>query len=150
ILDPAPVPPKGLPVEVLEVDLLVPNQSEAEAILRLKGIGRLRRTKRADAKQIAGELLARGPQAVVLKLGNRGAMAMDHQGRIETIKPLKVKIVDSTAAGDAFAGTLAVALSEGKPLTVAVRLANVAGALCCEAFGAQPALPTRDSIEQRL
>src|SRR5690606_9123945 len=67
ILDPAPAPPAGLPASLFKVDLLSPNQSEAEVLLGNSEMGRMRRTKRADAKQIAGELVARGARSVVLK-----------------------------------------------------------------------------------
>ncbi|MGE5608527.1 MAG: ribokinase [Bacillota bacterium] len=146
ILDPAPAPPKGLPRALYDVDILTPNQSEAETILRTPQMGRLRRTKRADAKQIGAELLARGPRTVVLKLGEKGAMIQDQHDYIHTIKSFKVKVVDTTAAGDAFTAALGVALVEGKDLADAVRFANAAGARCCEGFGAQPSLPTREVV----
>jgi ribokinase len=166
ILDPAPVPPKGLPRAMFEVDVLTPNQREAEAILPRGDMGRMRRTKRVDAKQIGGELLARGPRAVVLKLAARGALvvargqsdasqrtrrtATFEDVQVEQVQGFKVKVVDTTAAGDAFTGALAVAISEGKSLPDAARFANAAGALCCRSFGAQPALPTREAVEKLL
>jgi sugar/nucleoside kinase (ribokinase family) len=64
------------------------------------------------------------------------------------VKPFKVKVVDSTAAGDAFTGALAVAHALAMPMPEALRLANAAGALCCTKLGAQPALPTRRAIER--
>src|SRR5438552_6497040 len=149
ILDPAPVP-KGVPKEIFQVNVLTPNQLEAEALLPMRDMGRMRRKKRVDAKQIGTDLLSRGPQNVVLKLGARGAMIQDQSGRIETVKGLKVSVVDTTAAGDAFAGALAVALSEGKEMREAVKFANAAGAACCRAFGAQPALPSREEVEKLL
>jgi ribokinase len=58
--------------------------------------------------------------------------------------------VDTTAAGDAFTGALAVARAEGVPLPESLQFANAAGALCCTAFGAQPALPARAAVERLL
>src|SRR4051812_16777865 len=84
ILDPSPVPPRGAPRAVLGVDMLVPNQTEAQALaggdsrpsrVRRKGVG--------DPKLIAMNLLMRGPRAVVLKLGPKGAMMVDRSGDIE-------------------------------------------------------------------
>ena len=63
------------------------------------------------------------------------------------IAGFKVKVVDTTAAGDAFTGAMAVALAEGRALPRAVRFANAAGALCCTRLGAQPALPTRAAVD---
>jgi ribokinase len=59
-------------------------------------------------------------------------------------------VIDTTAAGDAFTGALAVAVSEGVPLPQAVRFANAAGALCCQGFGAQPSLPLRAAVDALL
>jgi ribokinase len=146
ILDPTPVPAKGLPKALYQVDVLTPNQSEAETLLAKKdAMGRMRRARRVDAKQLGGELLARGPGIVLLKLGAKGAMIVDNE--IQHVKGFKVSVVDTTAAGDAFNGALAVAMAEGIELVRAVRFANAAGARACEKFGAQPALPTRMEVE---
>jgi len=150
ILDPAPVGAKGLPKEAFDVNVLTPNQREAEALLPMKQMGRMRRTKRVDAKTIGSELLARGPGTVVLKLGPRGAMIQDQSGYIDSIRGYKIHSVDTPAAGDAFTGGLAVALAEGKEIRDAVKFANAAGAACCRSFGAQPALPSREDVEKLL
>lgn len=63
------------------------------------------------------------------------------------MKAFKVKVVDTTAAGDAFMGGLACALAEGKPMKEALRFANAAGALATTKLGAQPSLPSRKEIE---
>jgi sugar/nucleoside kinase (ribokinase family) len=59
-------------------------------------------------------------------------------------------VVDTTAAGDAFTGALAVARAEGMDWHDALRFANAAGALCCTKFGAQPAMPKRNAVEELL
>lgn len=149
VLDPAPVPAKGLPRALYQVDVLTPNQTEAEALLAKPGaMGRMRRARRVDAKQLGEELLERGPGVVVLKLGAKGALVVDNE--IEHVKGFKTRVVDTTAAGDAFNGALAVALAEGMEWGRAVRFANAAGAKACERFGAQPALPTRMEVEGLL
>jgi ribokinase len=149
ILDPAPVPEKGLPKSLYAVDILTPNQTEAEALLAKPGdMGRSKRTRRVDAKQLGEELLERGPAVVLLKLGAKGAMIVDNE--IQHVKGFKVSVVDTTAAGDAFNGALAIGLGEGMELTRAVRFANAAGAKTCEKFGAQPALPTRIDVESMM
>ena len=153
ILDPAPAPAR-LPRAMMGVDLFVPNQGEAETLLGLDAESqRKRRVKRKgviDPKQIGMDLLARGPKAVVLKRGARGAMLVDRDGTIHTYKPFNIKVVDTTAAGDAFAGALAVARAEGVDLEHAVRFANAAGALACTSFGAQRAMPDRETVQAML
>lgn len=150
ILDPAPVPPKGLPRELMNVDLLTPNQGEAEMLLGMKRTHHVRAKKLSDPKQIAMNLLLRGPRSVALKLGRKGALLVSRDGGIEQFKAHKVKVSDTTAAGDAFTGALAVARAEGASLSEALRFANAAGAACCKEFGAQPALPGRDVVEQLM
>jgi ribokinase len=104
----------------------------------------------SDAKQIGSGLVARGAKRVVLKLGAKGAMIVETGGAIEAVKGFKVRVVDTTAAGDAFTGALAVARAEGMELSRAVRFANAAGAICCQSFGAQPALPDRKAVERMM
>jgi ribokinase len=127
ILDPAPAPAKTVR---FQVDLLTPNETEA-------------RTVRTD-----------GAKAVVLKLGAKGCELVDaaalRRRRRRRVKGFKVKVVDSTAAGDAFTGALAVAHALGMPMPEALRMANAAGALCCTKLGAQPALPTRREVERLM
>lgn len=150
ILDPAPVPPRGLSRAMWSVDLLTPNQKEAEALLSIRHIGRLRRTKRPDARQIGADLLAKGPANVVLKLSSKGAMVQSSSGAIEHVKGFKIEVVDTTAAGDAFTGALAVGIAEGLSISEAARFANAAGALSCTSFGAQPSLPARADVDKLL
>ena len=146
ILDPTPVPEKGLPRALYQVDVLTPNQTEAEALLAKGGVmGRMKRARPVDAKQLGQELLERGPSVVVMKLGAKGAMIVDNE--IAHVKGFKSKVCDTTAAGDAFNAALAVGLAEGMELSRAVRFANGAGAKACEKFGAQPGLPTRMEVE---
>src|SRR4051812_5542446 len=103
ILDPAPVPPKGLARALYGVDVLSPNQSEAEQLLGIDRV-RVKKKRSLDPKQMATELLARGPGNVLLKLGPKGSMLVPRNGEFRTIRPFKVKVVDTTAAGDAFTG----------------------------------------------
>ncbi len=132
------------------VDIFTPNQKEAESLLAIRQTGRLRRSRAADAKQMGADLLAAGPACVVLKLGAKGAMIQDRGGYIHHVNAFEAKVVDTTAAGDAFTGALGVALAEGKDIAQAVKFANAAGAICCEGFGAQPSLPTRQAVEAKF
>ena len=150
ILDPAPVPPATLPPALFRVDLLTPNEHEAAQLAAGAGDARRRRAKSSLPESLANALLSRGPKHVVLKLGGRGALVQEHSGEPVPVRPFKVKVVDTTAAGDAFTGALAVAVSEGCELADAVRFANAAGATCCTRLGAQPALPTRADVERLM
>jgi ribokinase len=59
-----------------------------------------------------------------------------------------VDAVDTTGAGDAFNGALAVALAEGKELAHAIAFANAAAALCVTKPGAAPSMPRREEVER--
>ena len=142
LLDPAPAQP--LPDELLaEVDILLPNQSEA-ALLAGLPVDDL-----AEAERAGRALLARGPRTVIVKLGAGGALIVDAQGTRQ-IPGLLVEAIDTTAAGDCLAGALAVALVEGQSLEEAVRFANAAAALSTTRRGAQESMPDRAAMERLL
>jgi ribokinase len=145
ILDPAPAPPEGLSESLFHVDILCPNQTEAHL---LTGIV----VKTIDDARRAGEkILSRGTGTAIIKMGSQGAVIVRRAGHsgIETVpvRGFRVAVVDTTAAGDAFAGALAVGISEGMALEKAVQFANAAGALACTKVGAASSLPTREDVE---
>ncbi|MCI4064628.1 ribokinase [Micromonospora sp. R77] len=128
-------PARTLPAELLAaVDLLVVNETEA---VTLTGQGR------DDPRA----LLALVPRAV-LTLGGHGAWYVDRDGATVHVPPVKVDVVDSTAAGDAFTAALAVAWGEGRELLDAVHWAAAAGAACVRRLGASVALPRRVEIDE--
>ena len=133
ILDPAPAPHK-LPRAMYGVDVFTPNQTEAETLLGMSQPNRVKRKGVIDPKQMASELLSRGPRRVVLKLGNKGAMLLERNGEIEQARPLRTKVVDTTAAGDAFCAGLAVAIAEGDDYHRATHFANAAARALLRAF----------------
>jgi ribokinase len=137
ILTPAPARP--LPDELLEaVTLLVPNEHEAAGI-----------TGAADPEAALSALLERVPE-VVITLGGEGALYGARTGERLHVPAEPVKAVDTTAAGDTFAGALAVARIEGLPPARALRFASVAAALSVRRPGASSSMPTRDEIDAAL
>ncbi len=142
ILNPAPARPLDAALLRL-VDYLIPNESEATLLTDIQ-VADL-----SSAKEAAINLRERGVNTVILTLGERGALLANDR-EITHQAGYLVKVVDTTAAGDAFVGGFAVALAEGRPLSDAVRFANAAGALAVTKLGAQPSLPTRQEVEQFL
>lgn len=136
VLTPAPVLP--LPPELLSaVDLLVPNEHEAA---RLTGL--------SDPRAAAQALLDGGVAAVTVTLGERGSLYLARGESAPVVEPaVPVRAVDTTAAGDTFAGCLAVALSEQRPLREALARASAAAALSVQRVGASASMPTRDEID---
>jgi ribokinase len=127
-------PARELPPELLaDVDLLVVNEVEAAAI-----------TGRSEIDMAALLALV---QRVVLTLSGAGSHYADRDGTDERVPAYRVEVADTTAAGDAFTGALAVAWGEGRALSEAVRWANAAGAVCVQQVGASNALPTREQID---
>jgi ribokinase len=142
ILNPAPA--ATVPDELLRLsDLCVPNETEAE-LLTGTSIESL-----TDAAAAARALLARGPRAVIVTLGARGALLCDGDAA-EHVPGIRVDAVDPTGAGDAFVGGLAVFLAEGDRLRDAVRRANGVAALSVMKLGTQVSFPTRHEADDFL
>ncbi|NLS77440.1 MAG: ribokinase [Chloroflexi bacterium] len=100
----------------------------------------------AAARRAAADILALGPQAVVVKMGKRGALLVTPQAS-QLVPGYAVEVVDTTGAGDAFTSALTLALAEGQALPEAVRLGNAAGALAVTRFGTMAAMPTRAEVD---
>lgn len=109
------------------VDLLIVNEGEAD--------------------QLGGVALVEAVDALVVTLGAHGS-ALYEQNRVTQIEPQKVDAVDATAAGDAFVGAAAFALSRGSSLVEAVRLGGAAGAAATTKVGARPSLPTAADLKR--
>ena len=136
LLNPAPAPaalPRGF---LSQVDVLVPNETEAA---RLCG-------GRGEARRLCRRLMGLGVRAVVLTAGERGAFYMSREEEGWFRPPAGVKAVDTTGAGDAFCGALAVRLAEGAGLAGAARFAVAAASLSVRKRGAQEGLPGRREI----
>lgn len=134
VLTPAPV--RDLPDELYAaVDVLLPNAGEAR---RLAG--------EHDVDAAVKALLRRVP-VVVVTLGADGCVLRTRSGGELALPALEVPVVDTTAAGDTFAGALAVARAEGADWDAALRRANAAAAISVGRRGASTSAPTRAEIE---
>lgn len=152
ILDPAPVP-RNWPAlirqihEIVDIpnpiDLICPNETEAAELTGLS-VDNL-----VEAERAARTLHAQGISNVIVTLASQGSLLFDGQAT-HHIPPFPITAVDTTAAGDSFAGALGVRWSETNCLTEAIRFANAAGAIAATRPGAQCSLPSREEIEEML
>ncbi len=139
-----PSPPIRLRSAILSlVDYIVPNESEAQVLTGMKW------RSDQEIRKIATRLLDMGVKNVVITLGPKGLMFKNRNEEL-WMKALRVNVVDTTAAGDAFLGGLATSLSENKSIQEALKFANAAGALATTKLGAQPSLPFRRELETFL
>ena len=139
-----PAPPSEIPLSCYEAfDIIAPNQSEAEVLcgVTVEGV--------ESAHEAASILLERGTRIALIKLGEQGVVYSADQG-VGHVPAYQVGAVDTVAAGDGFAGALAVALAEGQTLERALRFASAAGALVVTKRGAQDAMPDRAEVERLL
>ena len=138
ILDPAPA--RKLPDELYPyIDILTPNETEAAVLVGFPII---------DPKSVeraALLLLEKGVRCVTIKMSAKGVYAVDQNGG-RFYPAIPVTAVDTVAAGDAFNGALAAALSEGKPFAEAVQWGLAGGALAVTKAGAQEAMPKREEL----
>lgn len=139
ILNPAPA--GTLPRDVLALaDFMTPNETELEV---LSG------TSHLPVEEAARSLLVTDDQTVIVTLGAQGARYVRKQESVR-IPGFQVDVVDTTGAGDAFNGGLAVALAEGFSLQDAIRFANATAALCVTRPGTAPSMPYRSEVEALL
>jgi ribokinase len=136
-------PPAAVGPETLAVaDPLVVNEHEARAAGVGTDVAGATLDEWRDAAASAAGTVAR---SVVVTLGAAGAVAASADGAWSVAAP-RVTAIDTTGAGDAFTGTLAAFLAEGRPLDEALRIAVLAGALAVQARGTVDSYAPRDAV----
>jgi ribokinase len=139
ILNPAPA--QKLPASLLRhLYLITPNETEAEMISGIKI------TDENSVREAARVISEMGVEHVIITLGSKGAFVYSNAAG-QIIPALKVKPVDTTAAGDVFNGALTVALAEERSLVDAVRFASKAAAISVTRPGAQSSAPYRIEVD---
>ena len=139
LLDPAPA--AELPAGAwARIDICTPNESEAKAITGIAV------TDNQSATQAGQWFLERGVKNAVITMGAAGVMLVSHQGSQHFAAP-KVRVLDTTAAGDAFAGYLGALIAQGQELASAISVAVTAASISVTNIGASPSLPTKNQVE---
>lgn len=117
------------PARLDDIDILIANEGEAATL--------------GDAAQVAHRLR----HGLVVTRGAAGSEALLADGSRIAVHALPIEPVDTTGAGDTFAGVLAAGIDSRLPLGVAMRRASAAAGLACLAIGAQQAMPIRSAID---
>ena len=143
ILNPAPA--ADLSDELLSlVDIITPNESEVE------GLTGLPVTTLPQAEAAADALIARGVGAAIITLGEKGVLYRKDGQSLHVPARAPGPVRDTTGAGDAFNGGLAVALSEGRPMAEALRFGCAVAGISVTRAGAAASMPTRAEVEAFL
>ena len=144
ILNAAPAVPEGAELFSL-TDILILNETELAAYAKLP--------EPSDDVEMAidsaGKLIGRDRQAVIVTLGEKGAVVVNREHG-ELIPVRRANVTDTTGAGDCFCGTLAAALGDGYALNEAVRFAVAAASISVERSGAATSIPVRAEVEKLM
>jgi ribokinase len=144
ILNPAPALP--FPAGALaKVDYLTPNETEAVTLVGKESLDQF-----GNIEELADALLGLGIRNVVITLGEKGAFVKG-PGVSQRVPAFRVdKVVETTGAGDAFAGGFAVALGEKKALVDAVRFGCAVAGISVTRRGTAPSMPYRTEVDELL
>lgn len=144
ILNPAPA------TDILDelkknIDLIIPNETEAELLTGIKVVDE------DTCRQAADKLIDQGINNVIITLGKQGAYYKTKDGVCELVPAFKVKAIDTTAAGDTFIGALVSKLDTSfSNLREAIIYASKASSLAVQRLGAIPSIPYKDDVEKQL
>lgn len=141
IFNPAPVPDEPLPDEIFQnLTYLTPNETELEKITGMPV------HTWEEACAAGKEMIRHGVKNVIVTLGEKGSAFINSETEA-LYEAMKVKAVDTTAAGDTFNAAIAVKLAEGEPIDKAIRFANISSGISVTRQGAQPSVPSREEVE---
>lgn len=117
---------------------VLPSGVEAEALTGL-----------SDPVKAGRKLLEHGPELAVIKLGEKGSIAVTRDGVVEA-SAIRVREVDPTGAGDVYDAAFVLGLLEGWPLNKILSFANAAGAIKVTRFGPMEGPLSRGEVEELL
>ncbi len=139
-----PAPAMAYPQKMLEgIDYFIPNESECEFYTGVRPFDQ------GSCEKAMTALREMGIRIPIITLGDKGVAYFDGH-KCVMAKGFEIDAVDSTAAGDTFAGVFATMVSEGKGMAMAIDVAQAAAAITCTRYGAQNAIPYKDEVEKFL
>ncbi|MRG88137.1 ribokinase [Salinibacillus xinjiangensis] len=135
VLNPAPA--TQLPAKLIQNStLLTPNEHEFFVVLGSN-----------DQKSIYEERINTYNGAIIITRGSKSAVMKKEKGELKYLPSYKVRVVDTTGAGDAFNGAIAYMLAKGEDLEDAAKFAMAVSALAVTKLGAQTGLPTIEEYD---
>ncbi|MDO7975894.1 ribokinase [Oceanotoga sp. DSM 15011] len=142
-----PAPKEATNIENLkDIDFLTPNETEFEYLFR-------KVSNKIDLDLREKGLLFKkltGVKNLIMKMGSKGSLLIDEKNQLSTIKSIKVKAVDSTAAGDIYNGSFVSALSDKNSIEKSLIFAAVSAGISVTKKGAQTSIPTREEIISKI
>ena len=145
ILDPAPIPEEAIDVIFPVVDILTPNQHEAERLLNRTILNS------EQAVQGAIALVKRGGfKAVIITMGEQGVAYSENGTDGDWLPAFQVDTIDTVAAGDCFNGALAASIVNGVSFRESVVFAMAAAALSVTKEGASSSVPSLIAVQEFL
>lgn len=142
VLDPAPAVALDESIWPL-IDIVTPNETEASILTGITV------TDEASAIEAGRWFIARGSSYALITMAAAGAVLVSRRD-VELFDAFSVTAIDTTAAGDAFAGYLGASLAGGFSLHDAIRKAIAAGAITVTRRGASPSMPTAAEVSALL
>lgn len=137
-------PPRDLPDEAwANIDVVCVNETECDAVCGIFP------DDEDSLERALAALTAKGPSTAIVTLGGRGSVALS-DGRLIRQEALRVRAVDTTAAGDTFIGVVAASMVSGLPLEEGMRWASCAAGITASRVGAQQAIPTALEVDEYL
>jgi sugar/nucleoside kinase (ribokinase family) len=121
-----------------QLDYFMPSYEEARQISGKK-----------DPSDMASAFQRLGAGVVLIKMGAKGSFVHDGQAGLRVPAP-RIKVVDSTGAGDAFCAGFLAGRMKGWSLIQSAQLGNVLGASCCLGVGAYAGVPDWKQARLRL
>ena len=106
-------------------------------------------TSESDPDRVANELLSRGADIAVVKMGPKGVLAKSHNETVIKL-PHPIKVLNGLGAGDSFGGAFCYGLLEGWNLDRVITFANMAGAINASRSDCSTAMPTTQEVVSAL
>ena len=140
ILNPAPGQPLSDNI-LKKVDYLTPNESELSLITGMP-------TNTIEQIELASKkIIELGARNLIVTLGEKGCLLCNKEGT-KIFPAFPTKAIDTTGAGDCFAGAFVTYLSKGYPIEESIKYANLASSISVTKIGTIPSLPTQKEIEE--